>query len=231
MELHHLPVRTSDAAGNMAVDHLLLRRHPHPDAIRFRHYAWRRPAVTFGYGQKIAFVRAQVPGIEALDLARRATGGGIVDHRDDWTYALVLPRAHPLFDRPGPVIYRVIHTALAEALTSLGAEVRLQEDPPEVAPGVCFARAELDDVVLAADGRKVAGAALKRDKHGLLLQGSLARTLLPEPAWDALEEAFAARLAATLAAGECFPGWPAFDPDEEEALVDQYGSEAWLEAR
>ena len=59
MILHLLPVRTAGAAENMAIDFLLLQRYPEPAAPRFRHYEWRAPAVTFGYGQKIEFVRAR----------------------------------------------------------------------------------------------------------------------------------------------------------------------------
>lgn len=231
MELHHLPVRTSDAAGNMAVDFLLLQRYPKPDVLRLRHYGWRRPAFTFGYAQKIEWVRARLPAGEPLDLARRATGGGIVDHRDDWTYAFVLPRAHALYDRPGPVIYRAVHEALAAALADLGARVVLQREPPGTAPGVCFERPELDDIVRADDGRKVAGAAIKRNKHGVLLQGSIWRPAASALEWERLDDLFAGKLAAALAIEVVEPGWPNFDPDEEEALISQYASTEWTELR
>jgi lipoate-protein ligase A len=229
--LHVLPARTAGAAENMATDFLLLRRYPDAEAARMRCYAWRRPAFTFGYGQKIAFVRERLPAGEPCDLARRPSGGGLVDHRDDWTYALVLPRRHPAWERPGPVVYRAVHGALAAALERFGARVRLQEAEPETAPGVCFERPEVGDVVRAADGLKVAGAALKRGKDGLLLQGSVARPLLPMVDWDALEEAFARALAAALDLEVVHPGWPGFDPDEEQALVDQYSSPEWTELR
>src|SRR5690606_2012830 len=114
--LEILPSRTAGAAENMAIDFLLLQRHPRPTAPRFRHYGWRSPAFTFGYGQKIAFVREQLPPGEVFDLCRRPTGGGVVDHRDDWTYALVLPRGHPLEELRATSSYRAVHEALAGAL-------------------------------------------------------------------------------------------------------------------
>jgi lipoate-protein ligase A len=231
LELHHLPTRTSDAAGNMAADFLLLQRYPHPDAARFRHYGWRRPAFTFGYAQKIAFVRERLPLEASLDVTRRPTGGGIVDHRDDWTYALVLPRKHPLFDRPGPAIYRAVHEAVAAALSSRGACVRLQREAPPTAAGVCFERPELDDIVREDDLRKVAGAALKRGKHGMLLQGSIWRPSVAALDWDGLDGALAASLAEALQLTVVAPGWPAMDPDEEEGLVAQYASPEWIELR
>ncbi len=229
-----LPARSADAAENMAIDFLLLKRYPREGAARLRHYGWRRPAFTFGYSQKIAFVRERLPRDEAgsLDLARRPSGGGLVDHRKDWTYALVLPRGHPLFDRPGPAIYRQAHEALAAALNAQGADVRLQREPPKSPAGVCFERPELDDIVRADDGRKVAGAALKRAKHGVLLQGSIWRPAAGgEVRWETFEDAFAGQLAAALALDLDQPGWPAFEPEEEEALIEQYASAEWTELR
>ena len=101
MEFHLLPTRTGAAAENMALDFLLLQRYPDPAAFRFRHYEWRGPAFTFGFGQKIAWVRAQLAPEGSVDLCRRPTGGGMVDHRRDWTYALVIPREHDLVGGAG----------------------------------------------------------------------------------------------------------------------------------
>lgn len=231
MEFHHLPARTADAAGNMAIDFLLLQRYPQAAAVRYRHYDWRRPAFTFGYAQKIAFIRSRLPQDEPLDVTRRSTGGGLVDHREDWTYTLVVPRQHPLWDRPGPVIYAVVHDALAATLNGLGAQVRLQREEPEAPPGVCFERPEIGDVVRIDNGAKVAGAALKRGKHGVLFQGSLWRPFAGPIDWSILEERLPLTLARALEAGAVEPGWPNFDPEEEQALVDQYTSDEWVAAR
>ena len=70
MSLEILPTRTGGAAENMATDFLLLQRYPGAAVPRFRHYEWRAPAFTFGYGQKLAFVRAQLPPDEIFDLCR-----------------------------------------------------------------------------------------------------------------------------------------------------------------
>lgn len=231
MELHVLPVRAADAAGNMAIDFLLFRRAADPWAVRFRHYEWRRPAFTFGYAQKIAFIRTCLPPDEAIDLTRRATGGGLVDHREDWTYALVLPRGTSVEDQPGPAIYRTVHQALADALNALGADVRLENRRPDQAAGICFARAEIDDLVCQATERKVAGAAMKRAKTGVLLQGSIWKPFAPTVDWDALQENFPTLLARTMNAEASATGWPDFDPDEEEALVSQYAAPEWIERR
>ncbi len=245
MALELLPSRSAGAAENMAVDFLLLQRYPQAAAPRFRRYGWHRPAFTFGYSQKIAFVRAQVAALtgdpEARpELCRRQTGGGVVDHREDWTYALVIPRGHPLEELRAVESYRLIHEALAAALAAQGvpAEVkRACEPPPEGADctpgGVCFQRAELYDVVNRLSGAKLAGAAQKRNKHGLLFQGSLWQPAVGPTAvdWDRFEADFAAGLAAALGTETQPVPWPEFHEDEVVGLTERYSSPEWNEQR
>lgn len=241
MTLEVLPTRTGGAAENMAIDFLLLQRYPREKSPRFRHYGWRAPAFTFGYSQKIAFVREQISalgGDAPFDLCRRPTGGGLVDHRDDWTYALVIPRGHPLEERPATESYRVIHAALADALRAQGVDAVTKQvvDESEAATpgaGVCFQRAEIHDVVHAATGAKIAGAAQKRNKHGLLFQGSLWRPALGSGAinWDQFETDFVAQLAAALEVPAEPTPWPDLDEDEVSGLTEQYASSDWIEYR
>ena len=194
--LHLLPNRTGAAAENMALDFLLLQRYPDATAPRFRHYKWRRPAFTFGFSQKIEFVRTNLPRGEQFDLCRRPTGGGIVDHRNDWTYTLVLPRGHALYDERAAQSYRVVHECLAKALVELKqpAAVKTECEACADGPGICFQRAELYDVVNTATGLKIAGAAQKRNKHGLLFQGSIGRTDFPRGNHAQLVESITTRL-------------------------------------
>lgn len=241
MTLHLLPARTGGAAENMATDFLLLQRYPQSQAVRLRHYGWREPAFTFGYGQKIAFVRGALPAEDQLDLCRRATGGGIVDHRADWTYALVIPRGHPLEAIQATTSYREVHEALAAALraqdvpaaTKPRAVSPVENEAGASGPGVCFQRAEVFDVVHERTGEKIAGAAQKRNKHGLLFQGSVWRPAAGGPAvdWEAFQVAFAHRLASALGVAEEIVPWPEFNEDELTALVEQYASPEWLEQR
>jgi len=248
MILHLLPERTGGAAENMACDFLLLQRYPEPGAARFRHYNWRAPAFTFGYSQKIAFVRAQLPPDGPFDLCRRASGGGLVDHREDWTYALIVPRGHALEAERASSSYQGVHQCLAEALRAQGAPAALQEalsDPslsggPSPVPGadsslprgICFQRAETHDVVNALTGEKIAGAAQKRNKHGLLFQGSLWRPAAGRAVdWERLGEDFAARLAAALAAAPVPVPWPDLNEDEVSGLTERYSSPEWMEQR
>ncbi len=231
--LHTLPVRTAGAAENMALDFLLLQRYPDPAAARFRHYEWRTAAFTFGLSQAMDYIRANLPPGETFDLCRRPTGGGLVDHRNDWTYALVIPRAHALFDAPATQAYRDVHAALAAAMQALGQPVALQDKrhPSDEGPTICFERPELHDVINTASGAKIAGAAMKRNKHGLLLQGSIEKSRVGVLDWDAFHERFAAEIARALAAERVPRPWPELNEDEVAGLVEQYSSPEWMEHR
>jgi lipoate-protein ligase A len=243
MTLEILPTRTSGAAENMAVDFLLLQRYPRA-LPRFRHYGWRGPAFTFGYSQKIAAVREALAAIEPpFEICRRATGGGVVDHRDDWTYALVIPRGHPLEELRATQSYREVHEALADALRAQGVDAITkpcvkdpsEDEKPAGPAGVCFQRAEIYDVVRGNDGAKIAGAAQKRNKHGLLFQGSIWRPNAEVQGatvdWDRFAEDFVAHLAAALAVEAQATPWPDFNDDELSALVEQYSATEWTESR
>ncbi len=243
--LRLLPTRSDSAAANMAADLLLLKRYPDHRDARLRLYGWHRPAVSFGYSQKLAWVRERLPAgagdAAGLELVRRPSGGGVVDHRDDWTYALVVPRGHDLEAARALESYRAVHDALARALAACGQASVLKarcEEPADGAacagrgPGVCFEKPELFDVVRADTGAKIAGAAQKRTKDGLLLQGSVARAAASEVRdWDRLGAAFAEALAETLGWPAEESSWPDYPEGEVEALTEQFGSVEWLELR
>jgi len=245
MKLHLHPTRTAGAAENMALDFLLLQRYPDATVPRFRHYGWQAPAFTFGYAQKHREVCARLVDAagtdERFELCRRPTGGGIVDHRSDWTYALVIPRGHPLEELRASGSYRVVHEALAAALGSLGVacHAKLESPAPEPtspAPGrtiepVCFERAETHDVVVTATGTKIAGAAQKRNKHGLLFQGSIWKPAAGMIDWEEFATSFTTRLGAALDATPEPRSWPEFDEDEVSGLTERYSSSEWNEFR
>lgn len=242
MILHVLPTRTAGAAENMAVDFLLLQRYPEQSAPRFRHYEWRSPAFTFGYSQKIAYVRANLPSADGrLEVVRRATGGGIVDHRHDWTYALVLPRGLAIYDARATQAYHDVHRCMVTALLALGQKVELKAscekesacegEPASALPTICFVRAELYDVLNSVTGQKIAGAAMKRNNHGLLFQGSIEKSRLAPLDWERFEVHFTAELGKLLGDTAAPTPWPDLAEDEVAALTEQYAASEWNESR
>lgn len=153
------------AAFNMALDEVLLRSATAP---LLRVYRWARPAVSFGYfGAFLEAVRT-APEREPV---RRWTGGGIVLHGEDFTYTMVVPRGQRFCAEELRESYRVIHEVIATVLRETGAPIQLAPGGGAKISEACFENAVKHDVI--ANGVKVAGAAQRRTRWGLLHQGSV----------------------------------------------------------
>jgi lipoate-protein ligase A len=187
-------------------------------------------------------VREQLPPDEPFDLCRRPTGGGIVDHRQDWTYTLVIPREHELWEERATESYRIVHECLAGVLRELG-QPAIVKQPNESAgapgqmmtvspePGVCFQRAEVFDVIDGHSGEKIAGAAQKRMKQGLLFQGSIWKPAAEVADWEAFGAHFAISLAQAAGVSALAAPWPDLNEDELTGLTEQYSSPEWIDYR
>jgi lipoyl(octanoyl) transferase len=198
LEVYHDDAARS-AAMNMAIDEALLERAS-TAAIRF--YRWHSPALSFGYFGRFDDV---VDYAAQRDLVRRWTGGGIVLHGDDLTYSIIVPRNDPVFAESSMSIYENVHRALCQALSVIakhadllavaavcdrrtiqdrsghsweitGSEINATDADHRY--NDCFANPVRADVLV--DGRKVAGAAQRRTRAGLLHQGSIQQVDLVE---------------------------------------------------
>ena len=215
------------AAMNMAIDEALLESARIP-TIRFYH--WRSPAVSFGYFGKFSDVAIYAA---ERDLVRRWTGGGIVFHGDDLTYSIVIPASDPAFAESSIAIYEKIHRALANALNGVGeraevagsarcADSRKHSGQRGVPTNNCFANPVRADVMM--HGRKIAGAAQRRTRRGLLQQGSIQGFTMK----SGLAQNFAEALSANCSESEI----------KEEVLQrakelaqQKYATESWLRMR
>ena len=216
------------AAMNMAIDEAVLETAVGP-TIRF--YRWRSPALSFGYFGKFSDVAIYAA---ERDLVRRWTGGGIVFHGDDLTYSIVIPANDPVFDESSIAVYEKIHLALCEALNGIGTQavVAGDTDPGGLVDGIraavsasgynCFANPVRADIMI--NGRKIAGAAQRRTRRGLLQQGSIQGITTNTD----LAEKFAQSLSANCSE---------FEINEEvfqraqELAKQKYGTESWLRKR
>jgi len=138
-----------------------------------RLYGWDRPSVTIGYTQK----EDAVPDRGSREVVKRPTGGGVVFHDNDLTYTVVVPAGHWIEGLDRVESYRAIHKALVRALGSFGIECLLTGESSgkvDRATMRCFATPTKYDVLAADSGLKVAGAAQRRTKNGVLHQGSVA---------------------------------------------------------
>ncbi|MDA0768244.1 MAG: lipoate--protein ligase family protein, partial [Verrucomicrobia bacterium] len=147
---------------NMAVDEVLLEALGEEAVLRI--YGWEGDWVSLGYFQKLEVARRVFAG-EGVEFVRRMTGGGMVDHREDLTYTLLVPRGHGLAETRGEESYRVIHGAVVEALRRAGVAARMVAENGAGESPACFEKAVAWDVV-GEDGRKLAGAGQRRGKGG-----------------------------------------------------------------
>lgn len=237
------PFRRESAAANMAADLWSFLEHPRADHPRFRRFGWLTSCATFGYGQQYDWVTEET-GRPPEELCRRPTGGGIVEHGEDWTYSLILPAAHPVCVGSASEIYLRAHEALAAALGSCGVETNLlpcgdkegacpgeSRKPRKIIPGQCFLEPVGRDVMLPDGRTKVAGAAMKRTRAGLLLQGTIDRRPLPELDWATFETKYLSALAEYLSARAETEPWPENFDEARFPYVEQFASEGWLKER
>ena len=156
------------AAFNMALDEALLEMTMQTVAPVLRFYGWTEPAATFGYFQKFSEVAAAT---KLRPLIRRPTGGGIVPHAADWTYSAIFPVGHEWYLLKAEESYRRIHDWLRLAFAELKVQTELARCCQKTLPGQCFVGHEKFDLLW--HGKKIAGAAQRRNKLGLLIQGSV----------------------------------------------------------
>lgn len=157
-----------DAAFNMALDEALLESVARLGAPVLRFYGWSQPAATFGYFQHFT----EIERITLLrPLIRRPTGGGLVPHDADWTYSLAFPPGHEWHELRAEESYRRVHEWIQAGFAKLNVATELAPCCKKAAPGQCFVGYEKFDLLW--HGKKIAGAAQRRNKLGLLIQGSV----------------------------------------------------------
>jgi lipoate-protein ligase A len=220
--------KAHSASMNMAIDEALLESASVP-SIRF--YGWRSPALSFGYFGRFSDVAIYA---RERDLVRRWTGGGIVFHGEDLTYTIVIPATDPVFHESSMTIYEKIHRALARALNKVGERAALAGgvDPggiafcKQAAPSGsgynCFANPVRADVMV--DGRKIAGAAQRRTRRGLLQQGSIQGFDLDNHLAHRFANALSANCNQLRIKEEIFQR-------AQELAQQKYGTESWLHKR
>lgn len=205
------------AAFNMALDEALLEAMPRLQLPVLRFYGWTEPAATFGYFQKFAEV-ALATGLRPL--IRRPTGGGIVPHDADWTYSVTFPAGHAWHDLRAEESYRQVHEWVSAAFARLEVPTELAPCCQKSLPGQCFVGHEKFDVLW--HGKKIAGAAQRRNKLGLLIQGSVQ----PPPGGCAKMDWQTAMC--DVAAGNFGAKWSEFEPEPAfRARVSQLTAEKY----
>jgi lipoate-protein ligase A len=211
--------KARDGPEAMAVDEWLLET---ADVPVLRVYSWSGDWGSLGYFGKLAEAREVLDGVKWV---RRWTGGGMVDHREDWTYSLVIPAGEAFSRLRGAESYRMLHAALARVLAGEGIDVRLSTGTDETGAALCFQNPVSHDLV-SATGRKMAGAGQRRTRMGLLHQGSVAARC----------DAASSRTRAEALASALCPDWTHLEMAPPvrviaEKVGNRYAMESWLARR
>jgi lipoyl(octanoyl) transferase len=191
-----------DYAFNMALDEALLQAAPRLGGPVLRFYGWTEPAASFGYFQKHADIERIT---ELRPLVRRPTGGGLVPHDADWTYSLVFPPDNDWYSLRATDSYHRVHEWIRAAFAMLNLAAALAPACRKTLPGQCFQGYEKSDLLWG--GRKIAGAAQRRTRDGLLIQGSV------QPPNLAVARAAWEKAMCDVARVEQGVRWVAFNPD------------------
>ena len=207
-----------DGAWNMALDQALLEM---TEAPVLRVYSWTEPAVTIGYAQKLAALKASLPD---WPVTRRWTGGGVVYHDADYTYSVIVPASSPWAQTRPVESYRLIHDSLARALVHAGfAGCRLAVAEDVIDKPFCFEAPAVHDIVRGAV--KIAGAGQRRSRIGFLHQGSVQQVDINADFWRKWAAAIASEV------GEMNDLTNAVHTRAQELATKRYGAESWLHER
>jgi lipoate-protein ligase A len=173
---HVYPFEIADGPANMALDEAILDAvgTGEPRAI-LRTYGWSVPTLSLGYFQRLAHVQADSRWRD-VPMVRRPTGGGAIWHHHEVTYALAVPKEHPLA-RPSTELYRAVHSAIVGGLVEFGiravrhGEVFPPADCERSRPLLCFTDRSAEDILVNAT--KVVGSAQRRREEAVLQHGSV----------------------------------------------------------
>ncbi len=157
---------TLSAYENMEIDSSLLKS----SEPTFRLYSWKKNSFTIGRSQKIG----DIEDTKRLgsNWAQRPTGGGVLLHGFDLSYAIAIP-TKMLKERSVKESYEYLCSFLLHFYRGLGLHVEYAKniDLPLSKSQFCQVGFEPYDIVY--QGKKLGGNAQKRTKNTILQHGSI----------------------------------------------------------
>ncbi len=172
VKLKLLPYAIYDGLKNMRIDTYLLEiceSDPRCGFLRF--YGWAHPTLSLGRFEKTEVIDVERAAEDGVDIVRRPTGGRVVLHGDDLTYAVVVPLR---IGTSLQEIYAGISECLMRGLSLLGLDLtfekgRLARTDLRIKP--CFASAARYEITW--QGKKLVGSAQRVGKQAVLQHGSI----------------------------------------------------------
>jgi len=162
----------------MALDEMVLKSVVGESSLpTLRLYDWNPACLSLGYAQPVSDVLQEKLDQDGYDLVRRATGGRAILHIDELTYSVIGSQDEPRLKGGVLESYRVLSTALLEALHLLGIPAHSdetsksdQESRRKNENPVCFEVPSNYEITV--DGKKMVGSAQARRKGGVLQHGT-----------------------------------------------------------
>jgi lipoate-protein ligase A len=168
---HFADTGAGDGAAQMAADAGLLAHAGATGVAVVRVYAWARPTLSFGRHESTrGRFRAAALAAAGVDAVRRPTGGRVLLHDREVTYAVTMPITDDATLRE---TFAAINAVLLSALRGLGVAAEEVPEAPVLRPGLgtCFAAPGKGELVVG--GRKLVGSAQYREGGALLQHGSI----------------------------------------------------------
>jgi lipoate-protein ligase A len=171
-KLETLEFGTYDARYNMALDlHLYTLCENGSNRGFLRFYTWSRPTLSLGHFEDEGVIDMARVLEDGVQVVRRPTGGRVVLHGDDLTYAVIVPGGA---GRSMLETYRMISECIVKGLNRLGIEAGLERSTAcksDVTRKPCFVSTSRYEILHG--GRKVAGSAQKTGETAVLQHGSI----------------------------------------------------------
>ncbi len=174
--LNAMSFTARDGWFNMALDsHLFSVCEAGAGEAYLRLYTWKPPALSLGFHEPLRVIDREAAVRDGVDIVRRPTGGRVVLHKNDLTYAIVLPFALAGGEGTSNVtdIYRRVSGCIVEGLRPLGATLVVDRGRTRAARGArpCFASTSRYEITYG--GRKVIGSAQRVGRRCVLQHGSI----------------------------------------------------------
>ncbi|MGA9045131.1 lipoate--protein ligase family protein [Sulfuricurvum sp.] len=167
---------------NMAVDEALLMSFREGDLPILRLYGWERSLSAGRFSKIHSRVNLEKLKECRISCVRRISGGGILVHGGDLSYALILPR-ESLRSHGVKESYRILCAFLIRLYEKLGfkADFACDSNVATAHSDICLAANEAYDIMI--EGRKSGGNAQRYFRKVLFQHGSIPITLESET-WD-----------------------------------------------
>ena len=160
---------TLSARENMAIDKALFENFSQPV---LRLYTWEK-SFTFGISGDISELKDKEELREyRSNYAKRMTGGGILFHGNDLSYALIFP-ASMMGKRTVKESYEKICTFLLNFYKTLGLEASYAKDTSVEISKSEFCQLGFEDYDILISGKKMGGNAQRRSRDVIFQHGSI----------------------------------------------------------